>query len=154
MIPEQVAVLIKELEYVLENERPSNDSAPPGSGFHVIYIGDDKKREQIAASPVAKKVHRLIAQILEHCMGSEGLKRYIVKSTSTFFLSQLPTVLVLVPLRSPDLFDKAKVQEYERICWDRASGTIGMVPDSAVLVEELLSWAAAYTAHHRSGWAE
>jgi hypothetical protein len=149
-IPEQVASLMKQLERVLEDGRPVNDVAPLGSGMYVINVDSCEDLDRVSASPVAQMMNDLVAQVLEFCPGSKGLKGSIVKSMNEFLRFQLPTVLILVPLRSPDLYDAEKVQEYERDLWGRVCRSIIVAPDGgAKIVEELFPWAMDYAEHYK-----
>jgi hypothetical protein len=150
MYRDKVASLMQELERVLEHERSINDVAPLGSGFHQIVIGGDEDVQRVSASPAAQRVHDLVTQVLEHCPGSKGLKRSITKSTDAFFLAQLPTVVILVPLRSPDIYDAEKVQAYERGYWsDRCRSIRSALDDGTSIIEELFSWAMDYAEHYK-----
>jgi hypothetical protein len=88
--------------------------------------------------------------MLEHCPGSKGLKKCIIKSTDAFFLAQLPTVIVLVPLQSPDIYDAEKVQAYERDRWIDGCRSIRVAPDGGAKIgDELFSWAMDYAEHYK-----
>jgi hypothetical protein len=146
MYPEQVAVLMKELERVLEHERPVNDVAPLGSGLPMVVM--DSK--QVAASPAAQCVHDLVTQILSHCPGSKGLKKYVAGMVEVSFRFQMGTDWILAPLRDPGLYDPEKIKEHEVEHRHTVVPAVLSGRASHEALEELYAWEKSFFEHYGS----
>lgn len=143
----KVLSLIAQLEKVLEDERPVNDLAPLGSGLRLVKV-ELNALSRTAASPAALKLKDLIAKILEHSPSSEGLKKYITEMAETKLIFQMSTQEILDPLRDPDLYDDAKVQNCELEWLKCAANTVSPTPTGFALMKELRQWSAHYARHY------
>jgi hypothetical protein len=149
MFPDKVASLMQELERVLEDGRPVNDVAPLGSGLRMVKVVPGGT-ERVAASPTAQRVHDLVTQILSHCPGSKGLKRYVAGMVEVSFRFQLGTEWILAPLRDPELYDPQKIKAHEVRCWHVAVPAVLNGRASLEALEELYQWENSFRDHYGS----
>ena len=105
--------------------------------------------ERVAASPTAQRVHELVAQVLEFCPGSEGIKKYVAGSVDAFVRFQLPTEFTLSPLQDPELFDGAKIEQYEMRLWFAARVNVRDTPAGLALAAELREWMESFEKRYR-----